>query len=37
MPRPVSDKIMTMILTLSKDNFATMFSVYVPTMTNPDE
>ena len=33
MPRPVSDRIMTM----SKDNFATIISVYAPTMTNPDE
>ena len=33
MPRPVSDRIMTM----SKDYFATIISVYAPTMTNPDE
>ena len=33
MPRPVSDSIMT----TSKDNFATIISVYAPTMTNPDE
>ena len=33
MPRPVSDKIMTM----SKENFATIISVYAPPMTNPDE
>ena len=34
MPRPVSDRIMTMSLPLSKDNF---ISVCAPTMTNPDE
>ena len=37
MPRPVSDKIMTMRLPLSKDNFATIISEYAPTMTNPNE
>ena len=37
MPRPVSGRIMTMGLPLSKDNFVTIISVYAPTMTNPDE
>ena len=37
MPRPVSDTIITMRLPLSKDNFATIISVYAPTMTNADE
>ena len=32
-----NDRIMTMILPLSKDNFATIISVYVSTMANPDE
>ena len=36
MPRPVSDRIITMRLPLSKDNFATIISVYAPTMTNTD-
>ena len=34
MPRPVRDIIMTMRLPLSKDNFATIISVYAPTMPN---
>ena len=37
MPRPVIDRIMTMRLPLSKDNFETIISVYAPTMTNPEE
>ena len=37
MPRPIIDRIMTMRLHVSKDNFATIISVYAPTMTNPDE
>ena len=35
MPRPVNDRIMSMRLPLSKDNFATIISLYAP--TNPDE
>ena len=37
MPRLVSDRIITLRLPLSKDNFATIISVYAPTMTNADE
>ena len=36
MPRSISDRIMTMRLSLSKDNFATIISVYAPTMTDPE-
>ena len=37
MPRPVSDRIIMIRLPLSKDNFATIISVYAATITNPDE
>ena len=37
MPWPVSDRILTTRLPLSKDSFATIINVYAPTMTNPDE
>ena len=37
MPRPVSDRIMTMRLPMSKGNVTTTISVHTPTMTNPDE
>ena len=37
MPRPGSDRIITMRLPLSKANFATIVSVYAPTLTNPDD
>ena len=37
MPHPVSDRIMTMTIPLTKDRNATIVSVYAPTMTNPEE
>ena len=37
MPRPVSDRIMMIRLPLSKDNCASIISMYALTMTNPDE
>ena len=37
MPRPLSDRIMTMRLPLSKDIFATIISEYAPTLANPVE
>ena len=37
MPHPVSYRIMTMRIPPTKDRNATIVSVYVPTMTNPEE
>ena len=37
MPRPISHRIMSMRLPLNKDRHATIISVYVPTMPNPEE
>ena len=37
MPHPVSDRIMTMRIPLTKDRNATIVSAYAPTMTNPEE
>ena len=37
MPRPVSDRIMSMRLSLNKENVATIINVYAPTITHPDE
>ena len=37
MPHPVSDRIMTMKMPLTKDRNATIVSAYTPTMANPGE
>ena len=37
MPRPVSDRIVSIRLSLSKDNVATIINVYAPTITYPYE
>ena len=37
MPHPVSDRIMTMRIPLTKDRDATIVSAYAPTMANPEE
>ena len=37
MPHPVSDRIMTMSIPLTKDRNATIVSAYAPTMGNPEE
>ena len=37
MPHPVSDRIMTMRIPLTKERNATIVSAYAPTMTNPEE
>ena len=37
MPHPMSDRIMTMIIPLTKDRNATIVSVYAPTMANHEE
>ena len=37
MPHPVSDRIMTMRIPLTKDRNATIVNAYAPTMTNPEE
>ena len=37
MPHPVSDRIMTMTIPLTKDRNATIVSAFAPTMVNPEE
>ena len=37
MPHPVSDRIMTMRIPLTKDRNATIVSAYAPTIANPEE
>ena len=37
MPHPVSDRIMTMRIRLTKDRNTTIVSAYAPRMTNPEE
>ena len=37
MPHPVTDRIMTKRIPLTKDRNATIVSVYAPTMANPEE
>ena len=37
MTHPVSDRIMSMTILLTKDRNATIVSAYAPTMANPDE
>ena len=36
-PHPVSDRIMTMKITQTKDRNVTIVSAYAPTMANPEE
>ena len=37
MPYPVSDRIMTMRIPLTKNSHDTIVSAYAPTMSNPEE